>query len=166
VTRQETARLVALAMANWPGMQDRNVKIEATALLWQRMLNDVPYELAEKALCKVLMTAKFWPTVSEIREAVDSLRPPVKMLPPTDEAWEEVCRNLNPYRAPQWSHEAIARAVRSLGGIRTICDAENLAVIRAHFFKMYETVSAREKEKSLNEKVITLIERTEIKCLG
>lgn len=44
------------------------------------MLSSMPYALAEKALCKVLMTACFWPTVAEIREAVDSLRPGQKII--------------------------------------------------------------------------------------
>lgn len=165
MTRQEAARLVALTMANWPGMQDRNVKIEATVLLWQKMLSDMPYKLAEMGLCKVLMTARFWPTVAEIREAVDSLRPGQKKIPPADEAWEEICRKLNPYAVPQWSHEAISKTVKLLGGVRAICEAESLPVIRGQFFKFYELYAAREKERQMNNKISLLTEGEEMKCL-
>jgi len=157
---------LALAMANWPNMQDRNVKIEATALLWQKMLNDVPYDLAEKALCKILITARYWPTMAELREAVDSLRPPITGIPPVDEAWEEVCRNLSPYQQHTWSHEAISKTVQRLGGIRSIGESENISVVRAHFFKLYEILVARERDTVLNNKVISLTERMEIKCLS
>ena len=64
----EVARLVALAVANYPSMQDKEMR--PTAKLWQMMLSDVTYEVGEKALAKVLTVARFFPTIAEIREAI------------------------------------------------------------------------------------------------
>lgn len=42
--------------------------------LWSLVLEDsIPYERAERALVKVLRTAKFFPTAGEVREAAISL---------------------------------------------------------------------------------------------
>ncbi|WP_156478596.1 hypothetical protein [Anaerosporomusa subterranea] len=49
MTKQETARLVALALANWPSMQDKGLKVEATAALWHNLLGHLPYPAAEAA---------------------------------------------------------------------------------------------------------------------
>lgn len=38
MTKQETAKLLALALANWPSIQDKGMKIEVTAALWHKML--------------------------------------------------------------------------------------------------------------------------------
>lgn len=49
------------------------------------MLTDVPYEVGEQALLYVLSTAKFFPTVAEIRAAIVKVSTPD--LPSPMEAW-------------------------------------------------------------------------------
>jgi hypothetical protein len=100
MNKQETSRLVALAIANWPNMQDKNIKIEITVALWHKMLGHLPFALVEAGLAKVLLSARFFPTVAELVEVVDSLRIKSAGLPPPDEAWNEGCKNLDPYRVP------------------------------------------------------------------
>jgi hypothetical protein len=165
MTKQETARLVALALANWPSMQDKSFKVEGTAALWHKMLGHLPYSVVEAGLAKILLTSKYFPTVAEILAAAESLQPKSQGLPPVEAAWDEVCRNLNPYQAPVWSHDGIRLTVRRLGGIRTLCESENMGPIRAHFFKLYEALAEREKEQTINSKVAALLERANIKLI-
>ena len=153
MTRHEAGKLVALALANWPAMQSRDIRLDITAGLWHRLLADIPYELAEQALTKILITAKFWPTVAEIREAADSLRLPDSDPPPAGEAWGEVCRQLDPYRPAVWSHPAIAQTVQRLGGVRRLCESENTATDRAHFLKIYTAILDSRKQGSVKEQL-------------
>ncbi|HWR41394.1 MAG TPA: replicative helicase loader/inhibitor [Patescibacteria group bacterium] len=157
MTKQEAGKLVALALSNWPGMQNKDLRLDVTASLWGKLLADVSYSVAEQAMLKILITAKFWPTVSEIREAIDSLRPTAQGLPPADLAWEEVCRKMDPYKAAAWSHPAIGQAIGRLGGVRRLCESENTTADRAHFFKVYEAMSQREKSEAVNTKVLALV---------
>lgn len=166
MNKQETSRLVILAMANWPNMQDKNIRIEITVALWHKMLGHLPFDIVEAGLAKVLVGAKFFPTVSELIEAVDSLRLQSAGLPSQDEAWHEVCKNLDPYSVPVWSHEAIHEIVKQLGGIRALCECDNMSPVRAHFFKLYDLIQKREKEQAVNEKVAMLIKNASLKYIS
>ena len=99
------------------------------------MLGHLPFVQVEAGLAKVFMTARYFPMIAEILEALDSLQPKPEKLPSSDEAWDEICRHLDPYRSHEWSHEAIKLTVKRLGGLRALCDCDNLAPARAHFFK-------------------------------
>ncbi|KYZ77448.1 hypothetical protein AXX12_04880 [Anaerosporomusa subterranea] len=113
------------------------------------------------------MTSKFFPTVAELTEAVESLQPKPKGPPPVEEAWDEVCRKLNPYQAPIWTHDAIRLTVQRLGGIRALCECGNIGSSRAHFFKLYEALIEQEKDNTVNNKVVALLSNnTHIKWLN
>lgn len=166
MTKQETARLVALALANWPSMQDKSFKVEATAILWYNLLGHLPYPTVEAGLAKIIMTSKFFPTVAELAEAAESLQPKPNEPPPVEEAWEEVCNKLNPYQAPIWTHDAIRLTVKRLGGIRSLCECGSIGTSRAHFFKLYEAFIEQEKDNTINNKVIALVSKSQIKWLN
>lgn len=166
MTKRETKCLLGLALANWPSMQDKSFDVETTAALWHKVLGHLPFGDAEAGLAKVLLTAKFFPTVAEVFEAVQSLRPDTSGVPPVEAAWDEVCRNLNPYAMPEWSHEAIRITVRRLGGIRALCESENHVADRAHFFKLYDLHLSREKDKILNSQAAALVSRAELKMIN
>lgn len=165
MNKHETKCLLGLALANWPRMQDKDFNVSAIAALWYKLLGHLPYEVAEAGLAKVLLTAKFFPTVAEVLQAASSIQAKPGDPPPPEEAWDEVCRNLDPYRSHQWSHETIRLTVQRLGGIRSLCESETLAADRAHFFKLYDMQINHEKEKTLNKQVVALISRTEIKLI-
>lgn len=153
MNKQEAAQLVALATANFPSMQDKDMA--PTAQLWLTMLADLPYKLAERALVKVLMTARFFPTIADIREAARGLVEQSTKLPEPDEAWAEVMQKVTRYSTPEWSCPEIQQAVRVVG-YNAICDSENIGVERAHFFKVYEAIRKRKDEVQLNETVLKL----------
>lgn len=144
----DAVKLVALAAANFPGQQER--ALDVTAKLWHKLLGDLPYNVAEMALVKVLATARFWPTVAEIREAAASLMAP--QLLTGGEAWAEVCeqmRRVGSYGVPEWSHPVIGRAVDAMGGWRHLCMSEEPMADRAHFLRIYDTLAARERETAV-----------------
>jgi len=150
MTRKEVQNLIALATANFPAMQDKDMR--PTAVLWEKMLSDLPYPLAEKALIKVLSTAKYFPAVAEIREAATELTTPLPMT--AAEAWGQVMeavRKFGSYRAKEameWMDPQVANMVRRFGFV-DICRSEEIGVIRGQFIKLWESQSKREKELSV-----------------
>lgn len=150
MTKSEAAALLGWAVANFPNMQERDLR--PTAELWYRMLADLPYEIAEKALLRVLATAKHFPTVAEIREAaVELTSDPV---PTAMEAWAEVRRAISLYgyyreeEALASLSPATAQVVRWIGW-QEICASEQPDVIRAQFRMAYERYVARAKEEAV-----------------
>ena len=104
MTKQEIGALLALATANFPSMQEKDMR--PTANLWSEMLSDIPFDIAKAALIKVLATARFWPTVAEIREAAASIVNPGILTPA--EAWGRVIKAVQEFditaRAREWQH--------------------------------------------------------------
>jgi len=147
MTPEEVSRLLVLAVANFPNLQDKDM--EPTAMLWQKMLSDMPYQLAENALVKVLATSKFFPSVAEIREAASQLTQPAQMT--AIDAWGEVLKAIRYYgfyrekEAMAFLPPEVANLVRKFGW-REICTSEQPEVIRAQFRMAWETQAARQKE--------------------
>lgn len=161
MTLDETKNLVGVAIANFPSMQERDMG--PTAMLWYQMLKDIPYEIAKKALLKVLTTAKFFPTVSEILEAIADIT-----NPETDtaaKAWGEVekaIRHYGSYREKEALESMSSRTAKVVEymGWRDICLGEEIGVVRGQFLKMYQQVSEREqKERVLPESLKADIKR-------
>ena len=161
MTLNETKSLVGVAIANFPSMQERDMG--PTAMLWHQMLKDIPYEIAKKALLKVLTTAKYFPTVSEILEVVADITNPEADT--AAKAWGEVEKAIGHY-----GHRREAEALESMSprtakvvkymGWRDICLSTELGVARGQFLKMYQQVSEREqKERVLPESLKADIKR-------
>ena len=79
------------------------------------------------------------------------------------EAWEEVLnlvQRIGSYSYPSYfSSEAVKKSVNAIGW-RQICLSETPMVERAHFLKIYETISEREKNKILSKPIKLLISDT------
>lgn len=146
MTRAEAARLLAWVAANHPQMQERDLR--PTAELWCRMLADIPYELAERAVAKILATNRFWPSVAEVREAALELSG--TRIPTAAEAWGEVRAAIGAYgyyrpgEAMASLSPAVRQAVSHLGW-SSVCQ-EDESIIRAHFLRTYEACARREQE--------------------
>ena len=146
MTRQEAASLVLLAVSNMPNMQEKDMN--PTITLWATMLYDTPYEIAEKAIRKILMTScKFWPAVSEIIDTIKGFGE--DKLPSPEEAWLEVVKKVNRYKTPEWSCPEIGQAVTAIGYLN-ICDSETPGVERAHFMRIYEAYKHRSEDEIVN----------------
>lgn len=156
----QVGSLLALAVANFPHLQDKDMG--PTVALWTEMLSDMPFATAKTALIKVLATAKFWPTVAEIREAAVSITNPTMLTPA--EAWGQVIRAVKDYGYYRPTEgiatldPTVRKAVKAFGGFVEICMTENIDVVRAQFMRVYEQCASREKEIAvLPESVKTFI---------
>ncbi len=109
-----------------------------TIVLYCDMLADLPYDAAKTAVMKIIKTAKFFPTIAEIREA--TLRQMPGVNPPTPpEAWANVADQLQQcgtWHTPAFAHPLIAQAVRTMGWY-DLCRSENPMTDRAHFLRIY-----------------------------
>lgn len=153
MTRDEAGKLVGMAVAAFPTMQDK--VIGPTINTWAMVMADINYQMAEMALVKVLSEKAFFPAPADIIKAVKSMKKS-DGPPPVELAWQEVQSQLNSYQKPEYTHAAITETVRSLG-YKNLCHSENLVADRAHFFKIYEIISERKKNESDNERVFRLV---------
>ena len=155
MTKVEIVKLMAWAAANFPHLQEKDLR--PTAALWAKALEDVPYATAEAALLKVLSTSKFFPTVADLRVAVVDITSP--RLPSAAEAWFEVTQAIGRYgyyrqeEALASLSPPVARVVRMLGW-RDICCSEEPEILRAQFRKAYETQAERDREMMMLPKKI------------
>ena len=156
MTLEQARKLVLLALLAFPNMQDKAFSAKGVAMLLQKLLSDIPYDIAEKAVSKVIMTSKFFPTIAEIREAAGTLKENSSILPSAEDAWEEVCRKLDPYKVPTWSHPMVAKVVKLIG-FSNLCHSENIAVERGQFLKIYAAYEKREKDSEVNQNVLSLV---------
>lgn len=150
MTRKEIANLIGWAAANFPAMQQK--ELQPTAVLWEKMLGDIPYEVAEKALMSVLAKAKYFPTVAEIREAAAEIINP--QLPSAMDAWGEVTQAVKRYGYYR-QEEALnslspltRRVVQNIGW-HEICLCEQPDIIRGQFRMAYEQYAKREREEAI-----------------
>lgn len=150
MNRKEIINLLGIATANFPNMQERDMK--PTAILWEKSLSDIPYDIAEKALIKVLATSKFFPTIAEIREAAADITQPRTM--DAIEAWGLVIKAIRRYGSHRESEaiaslpEDVAQMVKRFGW-RELCLNENPDTLRAQFRMAWETQSKRENDMRL-----------------
>jgi len=90
--------------------------------------------------------------IALIREKARAIQ---KKLP--GEAWAEVLgaiRIVGSYGSPKFSDSLIKKAVNCIGW-RHLCLSENIEIQRAHFLKIYESLSKRENyERVINKKSI------------
>lgn len=147
MNRKEIINLLAIATANFPSMQERDMK--PTAVLWENALSDITYDVAEKALLKVLSTSKFFPTIAEIREAAAQITQPRQM--DAIEAWGLIVDAIRKYgfyrekEAMESLPEDVAQMAKRFTW-RELCLSENPDTLRAQFRMAWEAQSKRKKE--------------------
>lgn len=145
------AKLEELSMA-FP-----NVKIEpATIAVYAKRLSAMPTESVCAAIDRLMDTARFFPTIGEIKEA--AVAGPFG-LDLADEAWAEVVReakrvgfNRPPvFRngrfeappAPEFSSPLIAQAVNAIGW-ESICTSDKPEIVAAQFRKAFNALLERQ----------------------
>lgn len=151
MTINEARRLVAVTLAAYPSMQEKDLSL--TAAVWQKMLGDLTMENLEKAVLKIIATKKFFPSISEIRSEAVSFAAPLHPLP--EEAWAEVMAQLDPYRTPRYSDPLIHRAVKAVGYLN-LCMSERIGVERAHFLQIYGAFLQTDTNRRQNEAVMEI----------
>ena len=127
------------------------------------------------ALDRLSQTSKFFPSMSEIIETIESLQRVATGdgIKDFDEAWAEVYSEVKrcfTYKEPRFSTPEIAETVRNLGW-DTICymQSDDVSTVRAQFERYYKIAIHRKKEwesnifllhQAGNDKFRLLCERT------
>lgn len=125
--------------------------------LYVQFTQDLPADVLDKAVKKVVTECKFLPTVAEIIEAARGLvaeAEPDTRIKTWAEAWGEIEKAMyrTPWgRTPVFSTPEISEAVFSFGWT-TLHQAlaSEMPTIRAQIRRMYEDICARRKEKANN----------------
>jgi len=133
--------------------EEQCIKLEESIKNWTIVMNDIDYRQAEMAVMKLVRfnpydRIKVADIINQVKEMNDE-------MPCAEEAWGEVCRKLDPYKAPKWSHKIIQDAIRTMG-YSQLCMSENPSIDRAQFFKIYNTLKDRKADKAENELVLLI----------
>jgi hypothetical protein len=144
MTRTEIAKLVGVLLVAFPN----NKANQQTAQVYEEMLQDLDYAKANAAVRRLIATAKFMPTIAEVREAcVDVMHGQVR---PGGDAWGDVLaavRRYGVYRSPVFDDPIVARVVQSLGWVE-ICNSENAAADRARFIQTYDQLAKAQRTEA------------------
>ena len=155
---REEAKAIADALiickSLYPGskIDDSGLLIYAVSLVRDN------YSLAEvkMAMERLSKTSKFFPALSEIIEAIESLERTATGTGEKDfdEAWAEVYKELkrcSGYGMPHFSTSEIAETVKRLGW-DTLCymRSDEVSTVRAQFERYYKIVLHRKKERESN----------------
>jgi hypothetical protein len=69
MTGEQIKELVKLTAGNYPNTQGKD--LTETSKLWKEVFANTPYELFKKSLLRTFDKAKFWPSVADLKEAID-----------------------------------------------------------------------------------------------
>ena len=144
--KQEFALLASAIRTYYP---KENILPNQQAMeLWYRELCDIPYQVAEAALRKWVATNKWSPSIAEIREMTVNVTQGDDMT--WGEAWEKALKAVHRYgyyRAKEAldSLDPLTRRCVENVGFREMCLSENIAVERANFRMIFETLAQRKK---------------------
>ena len=151
MNKQEILKAVAPLQLAFKGNLD-----DARMRLYVEMLSDIPPQILEAAVKKLIMTNKFLPSIAEIRETAYGIKGTVSgtAAPDESEAWGEVVkavRSVGYYSKPKFSHEAITAAVNNIGW-QDICMTtyDGMNTLRAQFRRAYQLAAERQKDNRDN----------------
>ena len=129
---------------------------DARLRLYVEMLSDIPPQILEAAVKKLIMTNKFLPSIAEIREVAYGIKDTISgtAAPDESEAWGEVVKAIQSvgyYGKPKFSHEAITAAVNNIGW-QDICTtpSEGTNTLRSQFRRAYQLAAQRQKDNRDN----------------
>jgi hypothetical protein len=122
-----------------------NTQVSAqTALVYVRLLQDIPDDELQTIVDQAIATQKFLPTVAELRDMRHGLQNFGQLS--YVEAWDTVLmeiRRIGSYGSPKFEDPLTARVVKSMGW-RELCMSENPGIDRAQFRDMYNALLSRQ----------------------
>lgn len=154
MTRAELGKLFALMGAAYPRVQaelpQNPAALQAMLAVWQELLGDLAYDVAQAATLRVLAAATFpgLPPVGLIRQAAAALTAPRD--PDPDEAWAQVMAAmrrhgyLDPYAAYDEMAPRVAEVARGIGW-RSLCEGTP-DVVRGQFRAAYSAARDRTRQ--------------------
>lgn len=148
MTDIELLRLLAVLDTNYrvKPMPEEQVEI------WYNCLKDIDYKIAEKAVQKILLTSKFYPTISEIRNACLELVQGHKKS--GLEAWGIFRQYISLYSTPEdyqrlhQDYPDVYSMVKAVGGRELLLG--NADFVRPEFERMYN----EHRETLINQQLL------------
>lgn len=136
--------------------------------VWYSFFENDNFESFQKAVRKLAVTSKFFPSIAELKEVM--AEDAVGMLT-ADQAWDGVLYAVRKYGA--WQTEeamkslpaAVQMTVNHLGGFQRICMSEDLEWTRKDFMKAYEVNKNREELNYTTGTLVTIADVVEKKKL-
>lgn len=144
MTRGEAAKLVLLLIEAYPGSKSS----ARTSEVYETMLADLDAGIAAQAVRRLIATAKWLPTVAEVRSTyADLAHGPV---PSGEDAYADLLqqvRRVGIYRAPRFTDPLAERAMLGVyGSWRACCNApENDQAGRARFLDFYQRLATQQR---------------------
>lgn len=130
---------------------------------YAEMLAEYTIPQLNAAMKKIIRTCKYFPSIAEICEAVESLAEHVstdgKGIPDAGEAFGEMIEQakLHSVFTDKWkfSTPAIAKAVQRFGKNEVLyMDESEIGIARAQFRKIYEEELNKQRERKVNNEVL------------
>ena len=146
MTAEETGEVLRLMFGAFPSQRSRmgDDQIKTTAAVYGLGLGDLEVAQVRAAVIRLVRTAKFFPTIAEIRAEVGIVASGAVMA--GAEQWGAVRRAIGRYgvnREPGvdfvFGDETTARAVAALGW-RDLCLSDSATADRARFIEAYDAI--------------------------
>ncbi len=144
----EVSQLVMMLMAAFPASKTS----DSTSAVYEQMLLDLDETLARRAVTRIIATAKWLPTIAEIRAASTELR----LGPVRDggEGWKDAMaavRYVGRYGVPKVRDPLVREALRLWGSWQSFCDSpEDDPGGRARFIELYDALARRQRDTEVS----------------
>lgn len=152
MTREETAKLIAIMAAAWPKwLSNAGADAETIVKVWAEMLSDVPAASAYSAMKAHLSVSEWPPTIHAIREL--ALTPPETM--DSSECYQEIMNAVSTIgfyekEKAYATMSPVSREVCERVGWRELNQSqEGDSILRAHILKIFDQIKEREKRRVL-----------------
>ena len=158
MTDDEVGLVIARMAAEWP---TRFRAPKGAAVVWAEELEDLDYRQVVAAIKLHAAQPDSWPpSPTALRAQLLATIDP-DLPPPADAALAEVQAKIRsvgsggpnwtltdrttPEGSPYWSHPAVGAAVDAMGGWLEVCGHDNPEAFRAHFLRIYDAATRRER---------------------
>ena len=153
MTEDQAQEVVVLLVAGFPaGLRHLDsAERKATMAVYRRMIVDLDFEKTKAAVERLAATAKFFPAIAEIREAV--LVVAVGEHRSGADAWGDFLDAVHVYgryRSPEFDDPLVADVVASMKWT-ALCDSDNHVADRARFIELYDHLARADRREAVTE---------------
>lgn len=172
MNRQETSKILAVLNVAYPRFEIKPDQVALTVELWQKSFEDIPFQIVEAAVQKLLLESEYPPTIAAVAQRIAEVSSPTLTAA---EAWGEVVeaeRKYGYYRQEEAmnSLSALTRKVVEQIGFVNWCISKNVDTentLRAQFRMAYQTMADRQKNDALlPERLKLMIAQVGVKQIG
>lgn len=161
--RVDVLMLIQYAAERWPSFRlpETQEALDVRVLAWSDALGDLDVTAVRAAM--VSLGGEFCPALDRLRVEALRLADPDAGMPSFGDAWAEVKQEISrvgSYGQPEWSHPAIANAVRAVGGWKTLCMMEirDEGVWIGHWRRVYgDAVEHHQRDTTMPPSVASLV---------